>query len=556
MNSSTSRLAFLGAVLLWAAFPPLDLWPLAWIAPVPWLLLIRREKLDGRRPYRVLWLAGLAFWLAVLHWLRLPYWATAFGWLALSFYFAFYVPVFIALSRVAVHQLRLPVILAAPLVWTGLELARAHLLTGMTMASLAHTQYRWVGLIQISDLAGAYAVSFLVMFVAACFARMLPCEGRQSPGTVPIMAGAKMGLSPSPHPVFWPLLPAAAILAAALGYGYARTAHNNTTPGLKVALIQGSIDTKFGDSADPREYFKHYFDLSKQAADKYGQLDLVVWPETYFIYPLVIYGADAGTDNPALQAGGIGVKEYQDQLQTAAENSQRAFQDTAAALDSPMLVGLEAWHCAADSVQRLNSAAYISASGKVLGCYDKMHLVMFGEYIPFADSLTWLYGLSPLAMATTPGAKPAAFQVGDVRIAPNICYESVFPHFIRWQINTLAAEGREPDVLINLTNDGWFWGSSELDLHLACAVFRAVEFRKPFLIAANTGFSAWIDADGRIIAKGPRRSPATLLARVRIDHRRSPYLYYGDWPAGLCLAACCVIAGSGLWRRWRKQHSD
>ena len=122
----------------------------------------------------VLAVAGFCFWMAALHWLRLPHWATSFGWVALSFYFAFYLPVFVGLSRVAVHRLRVPVILAAPVVWTGLELARAHLLTGMSMASLGHTQYRWIELIQMSDLAGAYGVSFVVMFVAAALARMFP----------------------------------------------------------------------------------------------------------------------------------------------------------------------------------------------------------------------------------------------------------------------------------------------------------------------------------------------------------------------------------------------
>ena len=228
-----------------------------------------------------------------------------------------------------------------------------------------------------------------------------------------------------------------------------------------------------------------------------------------------------------------------------------AFKDTTSMLRSPMLVGLEAWYCSSDCVKRFNSAAYLTASGKVLGQYDKMHLVMFGEYIPFADYFTWLYNFSPLAMATSAGTQPVAFQVGNIRIAPNICYESVLPHVIRRQINTLQAQGKEPDVLVNLTNDGWFWGSSELDLHLACGVFRAVEFRKPFLIAANTGFSAWIDADGRIIEKGPRRATATLLAEVRVDHRKSWYLFYGDWPSGICFAACCVFAAAGLWKRFR-----
>ncbi len=86
----------------------------------------------------------------------------------------------------------------------------------------------------------------------------------------------------------------------------------------------------------------------------------------------------------------------------------------------------------------------------------------------------------------------------------------------------MAAEGKEPDILVNLTNDGWFWGSSELDMHLACGVFRAVECRKPFLIAANTGFSAWIDGDGRIRRQGPRRAKDVIVAEPRLD--RPPQL--------------------------------
>ena len=164
----------MASFFFWVALPPVDWWPLAWVAPVPWVLLIRLKELPGRRPYAVLTLAGFCFWMAALHWLRLPHPATSIGWVALSFYFAFYLPVFVGLSRVAVHRLRVPVMLAAPMVWTGLELARAHLLTGMTMGSLGHTQYRWIALIQLSDLTGAYGVSFVVMFVAASLARMMP----------------------------------------------------------------------------------------------------------------------------------------------------------------------------------------------------------------------------------------------------------------------------------------------------------------------------------------------------------------------------------------------
>jgi len=106
---------------------------------------------------------GFAFWLAAIHWLRLPHWTTHFGWLALSFYLAFYIPVFIGLCRVAVHRMRLSVLLAAPLVFTGLELARGHLLSGFTMGALSHTQIHWLSVIQIADVIGDYGVSGLVM---------------------------------------------------------------------------------------------------------------------------------------------------------------------------------------------------------------------------------------------------------------------------------------------------------------------------------------------------------------------------------------------------------
>src|SRR3972149_2881368 len=368
----TFRYALLGAVLLWSAFPPVDLWPLAWIAPLPWILLIRRKKLDGDRPYRILTLVGFVFWMATLHWLRLPHWTTNFGWVALSFYFAFYLPVFIGLSRTTVHQLHIPVILAAPIVWTGLELARAHLLTGMTMASLAHTQYRWVELIQLSDLTGAYGVSFLVMFVAVCLGRMLPSENK-------------------PH-AYWPLLPALALLAVALGYGYVRTAKDATAPSAKIALIQGSIDTQFGYDEHLRgTIFQHYFELSRQALKQFGAVDLIVWPETFFLYPLIICDEDAGRYNTEVRGSGITAEEFQRRLQLLADNSRYALADTAKELGAPLLLGLDTQHYTSSGVDIFNSAVHVAASGEVLGRYDKMHLVMFGEYIPFADYLPWLY---------------------------------------------------------------------------------------------------------------------------------------------------------------------
>ena len=120
----------------------------------------------------------------------------------------------------------------------------------------------------------------------------------------------------------------------------------------------------------------------------------------------------------------------------------------------------------------------------------------------------------------------------------------------------MRAEDREPDILVNLTNDGWFWGSSELDMHLACAVFRAIECRKPSLIAANTGFSAWIDSNGRIRAQGRRRLTDVIVATAQIDVRRSPYLDYGDAAGRYCAWRRRVaLAIVGISDRLRSQRS-
>src|SRR5205085_8708129 len=115
-----------------------------------------------------------------VHWLRLPHWAGYFSWTGLSALMACYIPLFVGLSRVLVHRCRLSVVLAAPIVWTGLELLRAHFPDGFTMASLSQAHYRWPMLLQIADLAGGYGLSFVIVLAAACAARMLPWNGQRA----------------------------------------------------------------------------------------------------------------------------------------------------------------------------------------------------------------------------------------------------------------------------------------------------------------------------------------------------------------------------------------
>jgi apolipoprotein N-acyltransferase len=484
-------------------------------------MLVRRESLVGKRPYAALWLSSFLFHLAALYWVTLPHWATTIGWVALSAYLAIYFPLFVGLSRVGVHALRVSPIVASPVVWTGLELARAHMLGGFGMAALGHTQYRWPELLQTGDLVGGYGTSFLVVFVAACLARMLP------------LAGAK--------PAWWPALPLAAALAGVLLYGHWRMNQQTTEPGPKVALVQGSIDIDM--KYDPKEsdqIFEQYYSLSRQAVRASGDVDLIVWPETMFREPWLTFDKDF---RPSAEARWT--------PQEAEAVSRRNVKRLVMALDSPILLGIDSWHYKPDGTDHFNTALLADREGNVVGRYDKCHLVPFGEYVWFAETFPWLYKLTPLAGGSQAGDGPKSIELAGVRYAPNICYENTIPHLIRAHVAQLRSEGREPDVLVNLTNDGWFWGSAELDMHLACAVFRAIECRKPFLIAANTGFSAVIDSTGRILQQGPRRATDVLVARSDIDRRRSPYLAIGDLPAGLCLAATGLFGVVGLWR-WRR----
>ncbi len=534
--TSDCWLALAGAALIWASFPPLNLWPLAWAAPLPWLWLVRQPRWKMSRPYGKLYLIGLLHWLAIIQWVRLPHWSAYFGWLALSGYLAVYPPLFIALSRTAVHTMRVPLWLAAPTVWCGLELVRGYLFTGFSLALLGHTQAPWPPLIQIADLGGAYAVSFLIVLVSAASLELWPHPG----------SARRAG--------WWGPAVAMVAMVSALAYGSARLATATAVDEAagktaRVALIQGSIDTTFSESDNPRDTFAHYLKLAREAAKQYEPLDLIVWPESMYTSNLPLFTSQS----PAAKPADFPLTE--EAFRTEIAVREQAFRDKAVwmaqELGSALLVGTEAVHFGPQSLQRFNSALWIKRDGQIAERYDKMHPVMFGEYVPFGDKLPILYRLTPMQGGLTEGQAAILVDAGEVTFSPSICFENTVPHLIRRQVRQLAAKGKGPDVLVTITNDGWFWGSSLLDLHLTCGVFRAVENRRPLLIAANTGFSAWIDRGGRIVARGPRRDTGVLLAEVHAATMKSPYLAVGDSFAGVCGVFCLAAAIVGVWT-WRR----
>jgi apolipoprotein N-acyltransferase len=501
----------------------------------------------------VLWAAGFAHWLATIHWLRLPHPATAVGWVALSAYLAAYLPLFTWLARRLVHAWRWPLVAAAPVAWVACEHLRGTLLGGFTFAGLGHTQWRWTPLIQCADAVGAVGLSGLVMAAAAAIAVVLPTR-RGWPGRADVAAAAG----------------AAAMVGAALLYGAWRIATEPPHRGapLDVLLVQGSIDTELKhDPAAAVDVALHYDEITMAglaAAER--PPDLVVWPETMWrvglleVDPAVRF-PEAELEavfGPAAEAPAESAAERQASYRTLLERQRlEALAPFAARYGTTWLVGLDRQRLLAADPPRwesFNSALFVDATGSVVACYDKMHPVMFGEYTPLADRFPFLQRLTPLPGGLTAGRKPVAVEIAGRRVAPTICYETALPAAVRSLVRGLDAAGERPDVIVNLTNDGWFWGSSELDMHLVASIFRAVEVRTPVVIAANTGFSAAIDGSGRLLARGPRRATAPLRARVWPDGRRSPWLVAGSLAAGACVAVAGAVLLEALVRRGYRRH--
>ena len=511
--------AGLSSILLFLAFPPVSWSWLAWVAPAGWIWLILRARLPGRRPYWQLYFAGLVLWLLLIHWIRLPHWSAYFGWLALSAYLAVYLPIFVGLTRVLLHRWRVPVIVAAPVVWMGLEFAKGYALTGFSMSLLGHSQSRHIVLIQIADVFGAYGVGFAIIWTAACVTSLFAARNRSQ--------------------FVWPIAAATAMFAALFAYGQYRLSETWSDPAdepLPVALIQGSIDTTFEE--DNRDQtLAQYFELTQHALREQPDTRLIVWPESMYVRPWVEV-----VDPVTLPADSLftieDVKEWANDNDQAATNFVNS-------VDRPLLVGSPGLRYVGDRVERFNSAQWLAPQQPPIR-YHKMHPVIFGEYVPGGEWFPWLYSLTPMPNGLTAGDTAVAMELDGLTLCPNICYENTVPHLIRRHVRQLTDESQPPDALITVTNDGWFWGSSQLDIHLASGVFRSVELRRPLLIAANTGFSADIDPHGRVLRKGPRRASSVVWAELRPWRGESSwYELYGDWASMLCLAICVFAAFTG-----------
>jgi apolipoprotein N-acyltransferase len=547
------------SVLLYLCYFPVAWGFLGWVALVPLLLLVR-ARMAGALRYGTALIAGLGFYWLTLLWMPVADPRMYFGWFSLGVYCAIFFPLGLFLIRFVDQKTRLPLVVTVPVVWTALEFFRATFCGGFGWYLLAHCQHDYLPVIQIADITGAYGVSFLVAAVNAFVVEILF-------SFVPTPRYNRLALLCQGAAV------ATAILAT-LGYGVWQLRHDNLGEGPRIALIQGNLDQSTRNStatADGQTVQFHYESLSMLAGSNEHHPDLIAWPETSYPWAWKI-DVDGQPDKTNLKDA----KVFTDESRTN------------------LLLGLNAIEEQPDTrYWRYNSAILLTAEGQPAGRYDKIHRVPFGEYVPLNDWVPLMnrFSLYDYDYSIHPGRSHTRFPLtqrgGDHRpftFGVLICYEDTDPDVAR---PYGGGDGERPaDFVLNISNDGWFAGTSEHEQHLAICRFRAVECRRSVLRAVNMGVSAVVDADGRVlqprllyVAKPPpevqmaeadpprvwdvspnagplpvskwheyKKVQGILLATVPLDRRSSFYAMWGDWLCWLCWLLLTPVLAVIVWR--------
>lgn len=464
-------IAVLAGLMLAAAMPRLSVSFLAWIAPG--LLLVSAVGAAPRRAFCLGYAGGLVHELATLHWLlNIPFPAGAVaGWLALSAYLALFFGLWVLITArkcplvfVGEPALVSPVVstarrvfwpLYAAAAWVAMEMAMGRFLTGFPWNALGISQYKTLPLIQICAFTGVHGVSFVVVWLSAA-------------GVCAVSALIRRPTDSR----FWVadlFLPVLAI-SLIFGLGLRRIA-SEPAPArtIRVALIQPSIpQTLIWDSAEDENRFEKLLRLTETAL--VAKPDLLVWPEAAIPH-FVRYHRDTHASIRELLAGtGTWMILGSDD----AEPNE--------ATPDP------------DDAHIFNSSFLMSPEGRLVSVYRKMRLVIFGEYVPLSRWLPFLKMLTPIEGGFTPGTAPVEFVIPDlqIRAAVLICFEDTFARHVRRHVTPGT------DLLVNITNDGWFGESSAHWQHAVNALFRSIENGLPLVRCTNNGLTCWIDRVGRL----------------------------------------------------------
>ncbi|SKA97915.1 apolipoprotein N-acyltransferase [Prosthecobacter debontii] len=543
-------LPLLGGAILSFAYPGWNLEIAVWLWLLPLLAVIwpMNGEPQVKRPFLMGWLAGLAFWIPNLSWLRHSSRVIAGArddtWvgfdnelmgagavLGLALYCALYfglwawiVSRFIRPSpdRLATGRWQsstwhsLSRSLAAAAVWTALEWVRGWLFTGFGWNGLGVALHRNAVLIQIADVVGVTGLSFLPTFIACTAWNTLTrvVWGYRGEGTCRSRLDFTLAMI---------------VLLGVAGYGMLKlTASQGEMIKVRTVLVQpnvAQVDAWSGDLG-PEVYHKlaDFTRLYAEARDGVTHVDLVIWPESAL--PVHLYGL---------------------------RDHEPYFNELLSLGDYSLLTGTEIH----EPERRGHVSAVLFKGGyDQRQLYHKVHLVPFGEYLPFRNipPFSFLQGVLPGDFAPGGKTEPLLLAKPEVQIIPLICFEDTVGDLARKFTRPV------PQMIVNITNDGWFLESIETEVHLANAKFRAVELRRPMVRAANTGISCFIDVFGHVESR--LADPETnntfiegcLPGEVKIPQqaRITFYAKYGDAFSMLTLLVTLGIIGQGQWQKRRR----
>ncbi|MDG2222889.1 MAG: apolipoprotein N-acyltransferase [Rubripirellula sp.] len=532
----------LSAISLWVAQPPLGLWPVACIALLPWLHLARTKSHWTKRTMLVVWSISAIYYFFSLQGLRHAHPLMIFPTLALASYLAVYHFLFVILLRNALRR-SASMILAAPVIWVGLECIRNYFLTGISALMLAHSLADCTVAIQIADLFGSYGISFVLVATNVAIESSVQIFRRNPHRRINAVA----------------IVSGLILVAATLLYGSYRLEQPLEPSQANFALIQRSEPVEYVQSDERAvEIFQAYLRQTEQAIEASDvELDAVIWPESMFSAGLpwmtlaedVVVPPEANISRAELtEFVNQGQIRFSDRVAYVRSILDRSILDPAQA-DPPvqLLVGCGVVRYS-QQPEVYSGVIQIDTQGEVADWYGKTHLVMFGEYIPIAAWIPGVRSLIPAGMGLTEGPGPRVMNVGRTTVLPVICIETAVERIVVNQLAEVSNQSATADVLVTVTNDGWFDDSSVIEHHLRCGQLVAVATRRPLLSAANNGPTAWIDSRGQVVERLETGSEGALIASPQLDARKSLYVRIGAIPAWICALGTIAI---GLLSRQR-----
>ena len=490
-------LAAISGILLVLIFPRFNFESLAWFAFIPLFSAI--EAKTPQSAALLGFITGMVFYTWGLSWINntlinygnLPSVVSFMVLGLLAAYLSFYTALFCYLIRRVCKENRGLFFLFAPVLWVSLEYLRStHSEFGFSWLGLGYSQFKTLQVIQMAEITGVYGISWLIMLLNAGL--YLAWKTWREPGNV----GARF--------ISVTLL----VFACWWGYGSVVMDRPNTdkNSGLTVGLIQGNVEQFMKwNPVFQKVVMGKYRDLTLVAAQSKPQL--IVWPETAM--PFYYNQHPVGTEF---------VNDLARQTQT------------------PILFGSPHKENKDGHTTHYNSAYLVSETGDTQNRYDKIHLVPFGEFVPFRKLLFFVEKMVEMIGDFGRGKEATLFDVAGYKAGVSICYEIIFPDLIRQAVKNGA------DFLINITNDAWFGKSAASYQHMSMGALRAVENRVPIVRAANTGISGTIDANGALRDETDLFVEAAKITKITPRQRGLTfYTAYGDVFSWICLVLTVVL---------------